>query len=203
MKYFSFNRNFNDVLITLIVLIFLGVGYFYLYVPQNEKRVQEQRFRSLRNIDKNIHSKIDNSIALMNNLLKSYKNGDQQHITRYIKKYRKDNFTLSIPGSQKVSAINTDSAYSIIINNNSRLITLMAKLLQSGNGQNDTIEYRMDMKFTFEQFIKYLLPANVFDQYIVFSNGQVVYEDFSSGIGFLNDSLSGKTGALLVPVLKV
>ncbi len=201
MKYFSLNRNYNDILITLMVVIFLGAGYLYLYVPQNEKRVQEQRFRSLQNIDKNIHSKIENSIALMNNLLKSYKNGDQQYITSYIKQYSKDNFTLSIPDSQKVSALNVDSTYSIIINNNNRLITLLATL-QSSNALNDTIEYRMDMKFSFEQFIKYMLPANVFDQYIVFSNGQVVYEDFSSGIAFLNDSLSGKTGGIVSSGIK-
>lgn len=75
MKYFSFNRNHNDVLITLRVVIFWEVAYFFMYVPQNEKRVKEQRFRSLQNIDKNIHSKIDNSVALMNNLLTVYKDG--------------------------------------------------------------------------------------------------------------------------------
>ena len=37
MKYFTLNRNYNDILITLMVMIFLGAGYFYLYVPQNEK----------------------------------------------------------------------------------------------------------------------------------------------------------------------
>ncbi len=201
MKYFSFKRNYNDVLITLLVVIFLGASYFYLYVPQNEKQVQEQRFRSLQNTDKNIHSKIDNSISLMKNLLKAYHERGEQEISRYIKGYSKENFTLSIPDSQNVSKINTDSTYSITVNNNSRLITLLATH-QATNSKGDTIEYRMDMKFTFEQFIKTLLPANVFDQYIVFSNGQVVYEDFSSGISFLNDSLSGKNGGIVSSGIK-
>ena len=78
MKYFSFNKNYNDLLITLLVLIFLAAGYFYLYVPQNEKKVQEQGFRSLQNIDKNIHLDIDNSIALMHNLLFAYTPGNKK-----------------------------------------------------------------------------------------------------------------------------
>lgn len=46
------------------------------------------------------------------------------------------------------------------------------------------------------------MPPNVFDQYIVFSNGQVVYEDFSSGIAFLNDSLSGKKEGIVSSGIK-
>lgn len=200
MRYFSFYKNYNDVLITLLVLIFLGAGYFYLYVPQNEKAVQEQRFRSLQNIDKNIHSKIDNSIALMHNLLVAYKTTDRKNIIEYINGYGTSNFTLSVPDSEHIKA-NPDSNFNIIVNNNSRLITLLANL-PSGGKQTDSMRYRMEMKFTFEQFIKNLLPANVFDQYIVFSDGQVVYEDFSSGIGFLNDSLSGKKGGIVTSGIK-
>ena len=47
----------------------LGVGYFFVYVPKNEKTVQQRRFRCLQNIDTNIHSKIENSISLLYNLL--------------------------------------------------------------------------------------------------------------------------------------
>lgn len=200
MRYFSFFKNFNDVFITLLVLIFLGAGYFYMYVPQNEKAVQEQRFRSLQNIDKNIHSKIDNSIALMHNLLVAYKTSNRKSIIEYINGYSTANFTLSVPDSQLIKA-NPDSNFNIVVNNNSRLITLLANI-PSGGKQNDSMRYRMEMKFTFEQFIKNLLPANVFDQYIVFSDGQVVYEDFSSGIGFLNDSLSGKKGGIVTSGIK-
>ncbi|MDN3658035.1 cache domain-containing protein [Ferruginibacter paludis] len=202
MRYFSFTKNYNDVLVTLLFLIFLGAGYFYLYVPQNEKGVQEQRFRSLQNIDKNIHAKIDNSIALMHNLLVAYKDSIAKRpaLLAYIKGYNSSNFTLSVPDSQYTKD-NPDSNFNIIVNNNSRQITLLATV-QSGNKKDDSLHYSMQMKFTFEQFIKNLLPANVFDQYIVFSDGQVVYENFSSGIGFLNDSLSGKKGGITSSAVK-
>lgn len=201
MKYFSFRRNHHDVLITLIVVIFLGAGYFYLYVPQNEKLVQEQRFRSLQNTDKNIHSKIDNSIALMKNLLRAYHGAGKEDIEKYIKGYSKENFTLSVPDTQHILAINAERAYNATVNNNTRQITLLAGH-DTVNAAGTPIHYQMDMKFSFEQFIKSLLPANVFDQYIVFSNGQVVYEDFSSGIAFLNDSLSGKKEGIVSSGIK-
>lgn len=200
MRYFAFTKNYNDILITLLLIIFMGAGYFYLYIPQNEKGVQEQRFRSLQNIDKNIHAKIDNSIALMHNLLVAYRAGDKKNIIDYINGYSTSNFTLSLPDSQFIKA-SADSNFNIIVNNTSRIITLVATL-PSGDKRNDSLRYFMRMKFTFEQFIKNLLPTNVFDQYIVFSDGQVVYEDFSSGIGLLNDSLSGKKGGIVSSGIK-
>ena len=68
MKNF-FNRNNAAVLMTLLFVIVLGASYFFIYVPANEKNLQEQRFRSLQNIERNIHAKIENSVALMHNLL--------------------------------------------------------------------------------------------------------------------------------------
>jgi hypothetical protein len=48
------------------------------------------------------------------------------------------------------------------------------------------------MKFTLEQFIGSLLPAEVFDEYIVFSNQIPIYETFPSGLKETkNDSLLG------------
>jgi len=48
------------------------------------------------------------------------------------------------------------------------------------------------MKFSFEQFIKFLLPRDVFDDYVVFSKGKPVYESFPAGISYVKeDSLLG------------
>src|SRR5690349_10734156 len=72
MKFFSFNKSQGAVLATILILIFLGAAYFFIYLPNNEKRIQEQHFRALQNIDRNIHTKIDNSVALLRNLLNAY-----------------------------------------------------------------------------------------------------------------------------------
>ncbi len=104
MKFF--NRNYLAALITLVFVIFCGGIYSFIYVPNNERNLQEQRFRTLQNIDENIHKKIENSVALMSNLLTAYVNdtSNEQEIKNYIANYSTENFTLTLPvfkGSKK------------------------------------------------------------------------------------------------------
>src|SRR3569623_824306 len=73
-KLFSISSKQLGVIFTLMILIFLGASYFFIYVPNNEKNVQERRFRCLQNIDSNIRFKMDNNIALINNLLSQNNN---------------------------------------------------------------------------------------------------------------------------------
>ena len=203
MKYFSFNKSRNDILVTLLVVGVLGAGYFFMYVPQNEQRLQEQRFRSLQNIDINIHSKIDNSVMLMKMLLQAYKKNDQR-TSPYMQSVNLANegkFLLSFQKDTLQSFTNNlDSGYTISLNNNNRKLTIaLADTQQNGKIK---MQYSMTMQFDFPQFIKVLLPSIVFDQYIVFSDGKVMYQDFPSGIGYFNDSLSGKVNGVLSTGIK-
>jgi len=121
LKSFSFGKSQASVLITLLILISLGACYFFIYLPNNEKAVQERRFRCLRKIDTNIRTKIDNSFTQISNLLYEYdknhptdtinphkKNRSKDSIIRrkdslfrelktYITEYPKINFTLLMP----------------------------------------------------------------------------------------------------------
>jgi hypothetical protein len=63
--------------------------------------------------------------------------------------------------------------------------------------------YHVSMQYTFDKFITPLLPKKIFDHYVVFSNGNVVYEDFPSGLSYkYEDSLlqinKGITGASII-----
>src|SRR5664279_2379670 len=111
---FSFTRNHAAVLITLLFVIVLGASYFFIYVPANEKNLQEQRFRSLQNVERNIHDKIENSVRLMNNLLKG--SIDTPYV-RYLSDHSKEQFTLSLPGRQPLQSIKDihDSGYTITV----------------------------------------------------------------------------------------
>ena len=190
---FSFTRNHAAVLITLLFVIFLGASYFFIYIPNNEKSLQEQRFRALQNIEKNIHAKIENSVALMNNLLKD--SVDTAYI-KYLSNRSKKLFTLSIPENQpRIIKDITDSGYTITVNNVNRQIILL--LTKQHITKKDTTNYQMAMQWSFEQFMESLLHQNVFDQYIIFSDGQVVYETFPSGMSYLKDSLSGMKNGII------
>ncbi len=178
-------------------MIFLGACYLYIYIPNNEKIVQERRFRCLQNIDNNIHSKIDNSLSQVNSLLIPYNhpNYKKDTLDKYLKDYAKDNFTLipvkKLAGKERdIFVAGTDSSSSITVDSNSRQIILsVSRNLKSQNPQMDSL-YSMGIKFGFEQFITPLLPADIFDNYIVFSHKKVVFETFPSGLSYkTKDSL--------------
>jgi len=199
MKFFAINKNQAAVLTTLLVLLFLGAGYFFLYLPNNENRIREQRFMALRNIDRNVHIKIENSVALLNNLLSAYqrsKGRGRDSLVDYIRGYSTNNFKLTLPVEKKLAlpgvkrdSLDRDSTYQIQVNNDTREISLsFSKFGVAPN--SDTIVYRMGMKLTFAQFIVFLLPKDVFDDYVIFSKGRPVYESFPSGISYaITDSL--------------
>ena len=199
---FSFNRNYIAAILTLIFVIFCGGIYFFIYVPNNEKSLQEQRFRTLQNIDDNLHKKIENSVALMNNLLNTSSRNDEsrQYVNKYIDNYSKENFTLTLPAIKetKKNLQNkfSDSSYKITVNDDTRLITL--QLIKHIFESTDTATYEISMMLSFNQFIKFLFPENVFDQYLVFSDARLVYETFPSGITYLKDSLLDKKNGIEV-----
>ncbi|MBC7886711.1 MAG: hypothetical protein H7Z13_02400 [Ferruginibacter sp.] len=204
MKLFAINKNQAAVITTLLILIFLGAVYFFIYLPHNEKRIQEQHFNALQDIDRNIHTKIENSIALLKNLLTDYLEADEKRklkLIEYIGAYPSVNFTLTTPvkiypfkkGSVKDS-LAMDSTYPIRVNNDTREISLFFS--KRAGKKNDTSVYKIDMKFSFKQFIIFLLPKDVFDHYIVFSKGRPVYESFPAGISYVKEDtlLGAKNG---------
>jgi hypothetical protein len=63
-KLLAASRNRAPIVITLIIVACLVTYYLFVYVPNNEQEIKNQRFRVLQRIDENIHDKIDNSVAL-------------------------------------------------------------------------------------------------------------------------------------------
>ncbi|MXV49819.1 hypothetical protein GS399_02470 [Pedobacter sp. HMF7647] len=185
MKRFSLDRNQIVVLITLLVVIFLAASYFFIYLPGNELTIQKQRFRTLQNVDVNIHSKIDNNVALLNNLLSAYfrRDIDTSQINHYIKTYPSKNFRLYqiSPTNKPGSSVLSDSVAVVQVDTVTNRFDL-SLIKQSPN----LAWYKMGMKFSFSQFISDLLPPSIFDQYIIYSKGKVVYQTFPSGINAVN-----------------
>ena len=157
----STRKNYFTILVTLLFVVFLGAVYFFVYIPNNEKRLQEQRFRTLHNINKNIHEKIRNSVALMNNLLKE--EADIDYIN-YLSSQSKANFSLSLPVSTGAGegTVITDSGYTLKASNESRQLTLLLYKLSVNAEGDTTASQQMAMKFSFEQFFKSLLPNYIF-----------------------------------------
>jgi hypothetical protein len=186
-SFLSINKNQVSILSTLAVILILGAGYFFVYVPANEKDIQAQRFRALQNVDKNVHEKIENSVALINNLLENYSAGNSDHVINFLENQSNKNYTFTSVVSLTTTAIkqNTDSVCIIRVDSSTKLITLYLS-----KRYRDSTFFQLGMNFTPSQFVGFLLPENVFDDYIIFSNNRTILETFPSGISYvIKDSL--------------
>ena len=182
MKFLYLNKSQGYILATLLCLVFLGSCYFFIYLPANEKKIEQQRFRTLQNIDRNIHDKMDNSNTLLKNLLNADSANNESDLQKYIDSYPTDKFLLSnivpTPLEPKKLKDTLKNPTSIVVNNATRQIVVQ---LSKANNTNTSL-LQMSLTYSFDQFIISLLPEAVFDEYIVFSKGNIVYESFPSGI---------------------
>ena len=185
---FSFGRNRGVVFATLLVIITLGAAYFFVYVPNNQRALEEKQFRCLQNAAQNISDKIDNSLATLNNLMSNYQPFSKAHnnakLLAYINNYPTKNFTLTLDTNyirvktNPEPAPGTISDTSIIFNERTLSIHIVKKNACIG------------ITYTFKQFIEPLLPQKIFDEYIVFRESDLIYQSFQSGITQLvSDSL--------------
>ncbi|RYY37584.1 MAG: hypothetical protein EOP46_02140 [Sphingobacteriaceae bacterium] len=193
MPNMKFSNNQGVVLVTLLFVIALGSLYFFFYIPNNQNKLEEQRFRCLQNIEENIHAKVNNSVALLNNLLitnkKNVKEFDTTRLKAYIANYPRQRFIL-LP-LQKVDAgkdgKTIQDSISIISFNKSELIIYLRKG-----------EYQAGLKYSVKQFIEPLLMRNLFDQYMVLKSGKILYQSFPSGVtAIANDSLKTEKSSFL------
>ena len=227
LKFFSFGKVNAGVLITLLVLIVLGCSYFFIYIPKNEKVVQERRFRCLQKIDVNIHTQIDNCITQITALLKNYEeysdttNSKNDSLFKEFKTYidyRKANFKYLLPyqankyltdasnkkpnkSGENLICFREDKASGMTyyIDIGSQFTLLSSKIIKV-HGKTDTIT--LGIQYEIEQFIKPLLPSDVFDNYIIFIGDKKFYETAPLGLNYNNkdaDSLLTVKSKIITP----
>ena len=187
MKFLYLNKSQGYILATILCLSFLGSCYFFIYLPANEKKIEQQRFRTLQNIDRNIHEKMDNSDTLLNNLLNADSAVNAVGLQKYINDYSTDKFSLSNITTTPLAANKLNDTLkhpaNIVVNNATRQISVQ---LSRANNTNTSL-HQISLNYSFDQFITSLLPETVFDEYIVFSKGNIVYESFPSGISSVKE----------------
>jgi hypothetical protein len=224
-RFFSIGKNQTTTIATLAVLVLLGASYFFVYVPNNEKTVQARHFRCLQNIDGNIHEKIKTSIATINGLLEAA-NKDSIGVRNYIRHLPDDNFRL-LPITDTITPkSNVDSLVEAVADLKQFKLSLFRKINPSAvkettkkakkpTVKNVTEYHVMGIQYDIRQFIKPLLPTNVFDHYVVFYNvheddkgktvgtNKVIFESFPSGLSYLKkDSLLQAKNGIVVPGMR-
>lgn len=206
-NFFSINKKLLPSLATVFILVLLGISYLYVYIPNNERDLERQHFRWLQKIDENIRKKIEGSDTLLVHLLEKYRSKDSfenQEAINIISRFSKTSFVLGYDTQKIINdsvdkfPLKTREPYYY-----TKTDTLQKQFIISVTGRkNDSTACRILMTYKFEDFITPLLNKNIFDQYVVFYNGNYVYESFHSGMAYKNeDSLlqikRGLTGATI------
>lgn len=214
-KLFSINRNLATILFTLFIVILLGAIYRFVYIPGREQTTQENHFRALQRIDTNIEEKFENINGMLSNLLEPYvdtttdgvksKKRDSILVKEYIagnnQMYGWKNFTIDNVKKYSIRDLEDKNinAYITLCKNNKReyreiyvdsvvnsfTITMMRK-----NGDSC---YAVSLNTSFKQFFAPVFISGIFDQYIIFSNANPVYESFPSGVTYSNNDSLVKT----------
>ena len=200
-NFFSFSRNQGVIIITLLFVLLLGGIYFFKYIPYNQRILEEKRYRGLENIEANVHAKIDNSVALLNNLLIAYQRNvpeyNHERLARYIAGYSHQNFTL-LPVST-VTAGSADSVCTVNFDQDGLVISLRKGISRIG------------LKYSLSQFVDSLLPRDIFDGYILLKpeklndklTQKIIYQTFPTGITAINtDSLNTDKSAFAAGKVK-
>jgi hypothetical protein len=203
-KWVSISKQQAPFLVTIFILVLLGAGYIYMYIPKNERALEEQHFRWLQRVDRNIRVKIENSDTLLSLMLQAYMNPafSKDSVRKVIAHFPRTNFILC----DTVITKSSDSLGDNITSNAGPVFSIKTDdqqrnfIISATQKYKDSLLYRISMCYRFENFITPLLPKDIFDHYIIFYKGHYVYEDFHSGLAYKNeDSLlqikRGITGA--------
>lgn len=136
-----------------------------------------------------------NSASLLTNLLNAYDLKSKNYLDEYIRKYPNDKLYLSPVTLVPFGKIKQNDSLQIEVNNATHQVTITLNKI-SGIDTNQLVP-QISLKYSFDQFVSGLLPNVVFDEYLVFNSGSIVYESFPSGIGKVKeDSLLSNTNGI-------
>ncbi len=192
---YAIKNSYAAVLITVLAAIFLGACYFFIYVPNHEKTVQERYFRCLQNIDENINAKIQNSAAQLSALL-DVDNNDI-NFKKYIKNPGGDYYTF-IDNDKFLEKHDSEGTFTEIEQVRRRVSIYVVKMVD-GKFRKLGISYKLS------QFVNPLLPKGDFENYVVFNvaTKSVIAGASTYGLGYEKpDSLLQLHNGIMTPGLR-
>ncbi|HNP47444.1 MAG TPA: cache domain-containing protein, partial [Bacteroidia bacterium] len=173
-------RSHAEIWVVLFLILVL-VGYYYmLYIPSQQNRLVEQKFRSLSRIDENIHNKIESyqkyirSYVFDSDLWNSQKIREKIEGGNY---YDEDKKILIKRRTDNSKIIPQDSAKTILDIQNNQLEQIVYTCSENG-----ALEF--SQRNNFKEFIRPLLTNDLFDNYLILSDSGVLFESFPSGMSF-------------------
>ncbi len=222
---FKFSKQLFPILLIVGSLAALTCYYYVAYIPENESKLNKQHFRWLQKIDQNIREQIQSYDSLLSSLMRVYNQQSRKNeveIDRFLKSHEAPGFTISdtiLPLNAKngvrstlthqkntatpennLDYINSLKDRKFLMMADSSIDELVLTLNQCGSNEI----YSISININFDDFIRPLLPEDIFEHYVVFYNGKYIYEDFHSGLSYKSeDSLFlGKKGVSSASIIE-
>lgn len=188
---FSIEKKHWLFLACFSVIISLALLYLFVYIPDNEKHLNQRLFANLARVISNIESKQKNTISLLEGLLPK---GEAEVTNSY-----KDYFSKGFSGRQRLffetkveleitlmdsiqKAQNKKILEEITLGNDS----ILHAVIQKRGSRNETVS----MQYSTNDFFSPLLSGTAFNEYIVVVNGKIAFQTIASGMeGTIFDSL--------------
>jgi hypothetical protein len=188
---FSFDRKHWVILFCLASLLSLALAYLFVYIPSNEKYLNERRFNAMQRIETNIEAKESNTYKLIESLTISL--GDVAINPDSLKNFLKKSFSESQPlvfdhviSADSLMAMDSETVINEIP------VNKMDAIHNDGNIQFTFIrkdsgrQIGLVMNYTVDRFFSPLLQGAGFDEFVVVLSGDIIYESFPSGLNGSN-----------------
>lgn len=188
-QFFKFNRRKTILLLCVLAVSVLALIYLFVYIPANEKRLVERRFRAMQRFYNNVQAKADNTFQLVKSLTLASANTDinQNELKRYMKVAfapEKKGLVFDtayqhpvMPAVAKEWTERTEQGlfrFSTTDNRN--------RVHFTGTHQQAGQAFTVAMDYSASDFFGPMVPLDHFDAFIVASNNQVLLETFPSGM---------------------
>ncbi len=193
---FSFERKHWVILFCLIGLLAFALAYLFVYIPSNEKYLNERRFNAMRRIETNIDAKQSNTFQLIKSLTRSLAEPNQKINRQVLENYLDSGFSHLEPlvfdqvvrFKRKDTTLNGHAVSKNTIDTETSYTNGNIQFSGQKNYKDSAVLLRMN--YTVERFFEPLLLGAGFDEFVVVMNGEIIYETFPSGLnGSRFDSL--------------
>lgn len=188
---FSFDRKHWVILFCLASLLSLALAYLFVYIPSNEKYLNERRFNAMQRIGTNIEAKETNTYKLIESLTIAL--GDEEINPDSLKYYLKKGFSESQPlvfdhiiTADSLRGKGSDSAINEIPINKMDAIHKDGYIQFTFIRKDSARLNGLVMNYTVDRFFTPLLQGAGLDEFVVVLNGDIIYESFPSGLNGSN-----------------
>jgi hypothetical protein len=183
VKKLFFTRQGLVVSLTISGIIMLMGLYLFVYVPENEELLKARRFRALERSQLNLQNRIENSYRFLETQLRSYTDKDvnPEHIQTYLSSLNEGKSEFRLSDVTKGTITNDTVDRTGKKTSNKTVYFDHDTVRCSYQLEKDKKRYGLCISYGSESFIRSLLPRNLFDEFLLIKDNEVLFATIPTG----------------------